>query len=41
MNIPFFYVKNLANLLRCGDMSGYNSLLKMYTSLYAMDEEQQ
>ncbi|KAF9434496.1 hypothetical protein BGZ76_007917 [Entomortierella beljakovae] len=28
-----------ANLLRCGDMAGYNSLVKMYTELYAIDEE--
>ncbi|KAG0262157.1 hypothetical protein BG011_000277 [Mortierella polycephala] len=28
-----------ANLLRCGDIAGYNSLVKMYTSLYAMDED--
>ncbi|KAF9581164.1 E2 ubiquitin-protein ligase peroxin 4 [Lunasporangiospora selenospora] len=28
-----------ANLLRCGDMAGYNSLVKMYTELYAMDDD--
>ncbi|RUP45730.1 hypothetical protein BC936DRAFT_147806 [Jimgerdemannia flammicorona] len=26
-----------ANLLRCGDIDGYNSLVRMYTELYAMD----
>ncbi|KND00149.1 uncharacterized protein SPPG_04490 [Spizellomyces punctatus DAOM BR117] len=25
-----------ANLLRCGDMRGYNSLVRMYTQLYAV-----
>ncbi|TPX68410.1 hypothetical protein SpCBS45565_g03107 [Spizellomyces sp. 'palustris'] len=25
-----------ANLLRCGDMRGYNSLVRMYTQLYAI-----
>ncbi|KAF9983152.1 hypothetical protein BGZ65_002112 [Modicella reniformis] len=30
-----------ANLLRCGDTAGYNSLVRMYTELYAMNDEEQ
>ncbi|RUP43125.1 ubiquitin-conjugating enzyme/RWD-like protein [Jimgerdemannia flammicorona] len=26
-----------ANLLRCGDVEGYNSLVRMYTEMHAMD----
>jgi hypothetical protein len=29
-----------ANLLRCGDFMGYESLVKMYTQLYAMDQQE-
>ncbi|KAI8350287.1 ubiquitin-conjugating enzyme/RWD-like protein [Mortierella sp. GBAus27b] len=30
-----------ANLLRCGDLAGYNSLVRMYTALYAMGDEEE
>ncbi|RIA97682.1 ubiquitin-conjugating enzyme/RWD-like protein [Glomus cerebriforme] len=29
-----------ANLLRCGDFMGYESLVKMYTQLYAMNQQE-
>jgi peroxin-4 len=28
-----------ANLLRCGDIVGYESMIRMYTQLFAMKEE--
>ncbi|KAG2175782.1 hypothetical protein INT44_000260 [Umbelopsis vinacea] len=30
-----------ANLLRCGDLVGYESMIRMYTQLFAMTEEDQ